>query len=138
VRIATLGTPEQRKARTNGALLCWDEHTVREIDGPGSDIQHLAHGGGTLASTDERYACALRLDGSIACWGSNADGTAMPPEGHFSLVATGEHFACALARDQSTHCWDAFRDIVSGWGFSCGLRTLGWVSCGGDPDNDGL
>jgi alpha-tubulin suppressor-like RCC1 family protein len=64
------------------------------------------------------HSCALRADGTIACWGAGkkvggtcvtADlecGQSIPPvEGGFVEVAAGYSHSCALRADGKVKCW---------------------------------
>ena len=52
------------------------------------------------------YACGLRSDGSVLCWGDDTAGQ-FPPEGEgpFSEVAIGSFHTCGLRLDGSVKCW---------------------------------
>src|SRR6266705_1771475 len=41
------------------------------------------------------HSCALRTDGTVACWGLNLYGQATPPAGTFSQVSAGDAHTCA-------------------------------------------
>ena len=51
-------------------------------------------------------ACAIRSDGSLACWGSSLT-VASPPDGVFTKVVLGYEYACAL---EPTRPWCAGED----------------------------
>ena len=52
------------------------------------------------------HNCALRSDGSVACWGSNWTGeSTAPSRGHFTAVAAGYFHSCGLHSDGSVECW---------------------------------
>jgi hypothetical protein len=67
------------------------------------------------------HSCALRTDGKVYCWGSNAtgqlgDGTTtdhssptavvgLPATAKATAVSTGEGWTCALLDDQTIWCW---------------------------------
>ncbi len=63
--------------------------------------------GTTTLSSGLHHTCALRVDGSPACWGSDYYGQATPPDG------------------------ERFVSIGSAWGYTCGLRSDGSVVCWG-------
>jgi hypothetical protein len=65
---------------------------------PAGPFARLAVGG------DARYECALRADGSVACWGQ-ADGGAVPPDDRFLYVTTAESHACGVTIRRSIVCW---------------------------------
>jgi len=51
-------------------------------------------------------ACAVRTDGSVACWGDDPFGQASPPELTDAVgVACGAYVSCALLGDGSIECW---------------------------------
>ena len=53
------------------------------------------------------HSLAIRVDGSVACWGVNGFGQA-PPDGvpgDFVAIATGFAHSLALRRDGSVACW---------------------------------
>jgi alpha-tubulin suppressor-like RCC1 family protein len=49
--------------------------------------------------------CALRTDGTLACWGKNDQGQATPPAGKFTQVRAGSTFSCALDESGREWCW---------------------------------
>lgn len=99
-----------------------------------------------------RYACGLRADATIACWGalkftsipdpsSNYDLT--PPAGTFRQISTGYLHACGVRTDKTAVCWGSnlygkhlapvgnFLQISAGQDHSCGVREDGTVTCWG-------
>ncbi len=75
-----------------------------------TDVAALAAG--------ESHTCALRRDGSVMCWGSNAqgavgvagEGTQASPvvvggAGPAVRIAAGYHHTCVVRRDRSLVCW---------------------------------
>ena len=67
-------------------------------------------GGFIEVSYGSDHACALNVDGSIACWGSNEYGKATPPEGKFKSVSSGDHGSCGILREESAVvCWGIFK-----------------------------
>ncbi len=53
-------------------------------------------------------ACAVRTDGSLACWGPSPyiDNDLSPlPQGQFLQIATNGPTACALREDYTVICW---------------------------------
>ena len=65
------------------------------------------------------HACALRVDGSVACWGANADGG----------LGDGTTTDAALPVDVK-HLPPAAA-IAAGWGYTCALDADGGVWCWG-------
>ena len=104
------------------------------------------------ARTDRRYVavsagnahtCALRADGTITCWGSDALGQADAPVGRFSAVSAGGNHTCGLRIDNTIACWghDAFGQadapvgrfsaVSAGGNHTCGLRIDNTIACWG-------
>lgn len=102
------------------------------------------------------HNCAIRIDGTVACWGQQADaaggnvGKTDPPPGSFQSVSAGLDHSCGVRTDTSVACWGsnvAFRDrhvgqaippsgtfqsVSAGYFHTCGVRTDGSVACWGD------
>jgi alpha-tubulin suppressor-like RCC1 family protein len=130
-------------ARTDlGQVWCWGDDRHGQLGGgngtsvnsfavpvpfpPSSYMTNIAAGTG--------YACAVRTDGTVWCWGWNAygqlgDGTttdraqpvqvltsASEPLGGVIKVIAGDHFSCALRVDGSVYCWgkDATGELADG------------------------
>ena len=55
-------------------------------------------------SAGESHTCGVRMDGSVACWGSNEDSQATPPEGEFASVSAGSIHTCGVRVDSSVAC----------------------------------
>lgn len=68
------------------------------------------------------HACALRVDGRVACWGGNADLLGLGPEGldrsptgpgvvelgaTATMITAGRSHTCALLQGGSVRCWGA-------------------------------
>ena len=52
------------------------------------------------------YSCALKLDGSPVCWGSNEFGKATPPQdARYTAIALGSRHSCGLRADGTPECW---------------------------------
>jgi alpha-tubulin suppressor-like RCC1 family protein len=51
------------------------------------------------------FACGVRTDGALACWGDNRYGQAAPPTGTFQSVSAGYFFACGVRTDGTLACW---------------------------------
>jgi PKD repeat protein len=100
-----------------------------------------------ILSVGNDHACAVKNDGTLACWGSNVDyegtfiGQATPPEGIFSQVSAVVNSTCALKTDGTMICWGLnystndfpetgpFYQISVGQTVTCGLRADGTVAC---------
>ena len=105
------------------------------------------------------FACAIRMDDDIACWGQRGvQPFQMPPniEGPFTFVSSGHDHACALRPSGAVHCWgsssapdndnygdnpvsgERFMSIGSSRNFNCGLRHDGTIKCWGGTHWDKL
>jgi Regulator of chromosome condensation (RCC1) repeat len=101
---------------------------------PAGEFSHL--------SAFDGYACAVRTDGELACWGADETGETVPPEGSFQQVQTGLHRACATRDDGRVACWGAratprgkFHQVVGGDGpHLCALQADGTARCWGAND----
>ena len=91
------------------------------------------------------HACGLRVDGSIACWGSNNHNQTDVPNGEYTAVAAGSGgHSCGLRTDGTITCWGnsgyraadppdgEYTALAAGWQHVCGLRTDGSIVCWGD------
>ncbi|MEN6300767.1 MAG: RCC1 domain-containing protein, partial [Anaerolineaceae bacterium] len=45
-------------------------------------------------SLGEAHTCAIKSDGTLACWGENANGQSTPPIGTFTQVSAGGSHTC--------------------------------------------
>ena len=105
-------------------------------------------------SVGSDYACGLRADRSIFCWGDKlavgVDAPVMDPlDGQFTAISAGRTHACALRIDGTVACWGLgsdgrtvapegqFRSVSAGSNHSCGLRVDGTVACWGSDDPKG-
>ncbi|MEZ4247715.1 MAG: hypothetical protein R3B99_05695 [Polyangiales bacterium] len=84
--------------------------------------------------------CALRDDGTIACWGDPDSGRLDAPSGRFSELALHEASGCGLRHDGRVICWglnaptlpeERFVGVTMSAGLACGRREDGTLACGG-------
>ena len=99
------------------------------------------------------HACAVRIDGTIACWGHGEYGqTSAPEDGRFVDVTSGRNHTCAWRKDGTPVCWglnatpfsiswlgqaspperERYRVISAGSNFTCGLGLDGALACWGE------
>jgi hypothetical protein len=79
-----------------GAIVCWG---APPAPAPAGAFVELA-----LAKT---FACGVRADRTIACWGDPTDGRTSPPSGSFIAIAVGDAHACAIDTAGAATCWGA-------------------------------
>jgi alpha-tubulin suppressor-like RCC1 family protein len=144
--VATNGS-EACAVLSTGAVECWGSYahgelgnaTVAMVSGnPLSSVPIMVAGltRATAVATGTNYACALLLDGTVQCWGSNDYGqlgsgsttdstTPVPVSGVTSAVAiaAGGAHACALRTDGTVVCWGANERGELGLGTSSGPQT---------------
>ena len=53
------------------------------------------------------HACGVRTNGTLACWGNNSSGQAVPPAGAFTQVSCGDFHTCGLRTNGTLTCWGA-------------------------------
>jgi alpha-tubulin suppressor-like RCC1 family protein len=102
-------------------------------------------------SSSISHSCALRVNGSISCWGFG--GLALSPnaEGNFIQVTVGGFHSCGLRSDGSVYCFGKnshgqlnvpilpegvkFSQLSAGKTNTCGLRDDGRIECFGSNLN---
>jgi hypothetical protein len=71
---------------------------------PTMTFRRVALGEGT-------FGCAIRTDGTLACWGGHCEGAGAcmgdvkPPPGRYVDIAVARDFACAVSVDGGVVCW---------------------------------
>ncbi len=91
------------------------------------------------------HSCALRADGSVTCWGSNANNQLTPPTGAlFRTLEAGEYQTCGIKLDGTIACWGrndygqstapvgTYKHLSTGYMHSCAVREDGAAVCWGD------
>ena len=129
--------------RSTGAVMCWGDNGSGQL-GNGTTIASatpvqvsgLVHGA-TAVSAGGSFACAVLGDGSVSCWGANADGqlgngstspSSIPVSvgglpGPAVSVSAGAAHACAVTADGAAYCWGSNVSGRLGTGVSGG-RSL--------------
>ncbi|HET7450514.1 MAG TPA: PKD domain-containing protein, partial [Gaiellaceae bacterium] len=59
-------------------------------------------------SAGSSRSCAIRSDGALVCWGSDALGQEISSTRRFTQVSAGGIAVCAVERDQSLACWGGY------------------------------
>ena len=141
-----------------------DRTLVCERTGWGEDDVATPGGEFEAVSVGNNFACGIRPDRALECWGSNLVridpsgtvggyvdvGVARPPEGEFVAVYAGYRHACAIEASGGMRCWGSndfnewspvppgeFVAVAVGSVTSCGLRANGDLACwGSDADHD--
>jgi hypothetical protein len=101
----------------------------------------------TAVSADGSHSCAIRMDGTIVCWGANSSGQATPPDGTYVAVSAGGDHTCAIRTDGKLLCWGAnssgqatppdgtYVAVSAGGRYTCAIRTDGKLICWGDDSS---
>jgi alpha-tubulin suppressor-like RCC1 family protein len=120
----TAGTGFGCATRTDGTLWCWGLNTNGQV-GIGnvvspqySPVQVGTNTTWTTVSALNAHACAIRTDGTLWCWGLNANGqlglgnttqqtspVQVGAVNTWSGVTTGEFYTCATRTNGTLWCW---------------------------------
>ncbi len=86
---------------------CFAENNAGQAEPPADTFRAVVVG--------SFHTCAVRTDGSLACWGAgevdtcvdmSVDcGQSIPPEGTFEQVSVGLFHSCAMRADRTVACW---------------------------------
>lgn len=99
----------------------------------------------SAVSAGDFHTCALRTDGTLACWGSHDSNGRLesPPTGTFTHVSAAHAHTCGLRADGTVACWGddyagqaspptgRFIQVSAGGDHTCGVRVNGTVACWG-------
>ena len=113
----------------------------------------MPYSGGAFALPRDNYACGVRADGTVACWGGGYGALPLavserPPEGDLISVSVGNTHSCGVRTDGSVACWGwdhlgqssppegEFVSVSAGEYHTCGIKADASVACWGS-DNDG-
>ena len=94
------------------------------------------------------HVCALRSNGTVACWGDDRRGQSSPPSGEFRAISSGERGSCALRDDGAAVCWGSFEvnpsgapaadgpftEVSRGSDHACALSSDGTITCWGSNE----
>ena len=124
--------------------------TIVKVDNPVVAKQVVqAVGGFQQVDAGWDHICALRMDGTVECWGDLHFSEREPrtPEGIFTQIVAGNDSSCGIQADGYARCWDGFGHVgavregtiqqihtFSQPGI-CWLNEDGSVGCGGDANS---
>lgn len=113
--------------RNDGTAWCWGENTFGQLGNNSDQTSNLPVLVGTSGVSGSRWTaispsadvtCGLRDNGSLWCWGSNADGllgnndsshtnSKLPVQvaGTYKFVAAGFYHSCAIRDNGDAYCW---------------------------------
>ncbi len=96
-----------------------------------TEVRVRSRVGFTEVAVGSYFACGLRLDGGIDCWGLEDNGQLEAPEGTFVEVSAGMAHACAVATDGSLACWglDSAGQATPPSGTFMSVSAGGWHTC---------
>ncbi|MBK8256113.1 MAG: hypothetical protein IPK82_26020 [Polyangiaceae bacterium] len=118
-------------SRTDGSLWCWGRNNTGQIgnDAPAPDEAgcanktgpfNLGAGWSSQISAGVNHTCAVRTDGTLRCWGGNAnsqlgDNTTterrapvqIGTDVDWAQISAGNVFTCGLKTTGSLYCWGA-------------------------------
>jgi hypothetical protein len=114
-------------------------------DVPVNDVNQVEaiENGWISVSAGTFYACGVRVNGTVSCWGKNSVGQASPPDGAFVSVSAAYTHTCGLRTDGTVACWgdntygqaspppDKFISVDVGARESCGVKADGTAACWG-------
>jgi hypothetical protein len=140
-------SPGSCGVHTDGTLGCWSpsDGSPQEIELPSGAFSEIA----AYDSGENTGGCALRGDGTLACFGCDGFSLGSPPPGSYLSVSVRYCGACAVRFNGEAVCWGAFPNgvpdlpygdfvqVTLGSGHMC-LRTKdGLVACRGRYVNEG-
>jgi hypothetical protein len=139
--------------RTGGRVSCWGSNRFGELGMPASsgpqaapvEVTHLGAAAKAVA-VGNGYTCALLVNGTVKCWGNNANGQLGTAMGSTSAglvtgitdaiaISAGQTAACAALQGGQVQCWGQ----GAGWSSSlCGVLGGAYpehpISWGSIPD----
>jgi hypothetical protein len=150
---AAAGYNHSCAVREDGVALCWG---IGSEDNLTPDQEPYEKGQVKLTPTEavfqqigtgHSHSCALKTDGTLACWGNGNAMANMPAGSDFVSLSVGFHHNCAIDSQGGMICWGwtafglvedtpegTFQSVSCGYGHTCAVRTTGEVVCWGVPD----
>jgi hypothetical protein len=87
--------------KTARTISCWDDPWTPLLKVPNGRFTYVGTGLGG-PGTNYAFACAIRVNRTLACWGDMPGPT---PPGRFKQVSVGQYGACAVRADGRMMCW---------------------------------
>lgn len=122
----------------SGTVRCWGQGIYGEATPPAGTF--------TQVTLFDHYACALRDDAEILCWGGQlAQAHVDPPAGPFVFVDAGRDWACGLRPAGEIECWGriggqppagTYRHLSVGLATACAIDDGGVTVCWGSNSFD--
>ncbi|MQL75791.1 hypothetical protein Taro_008175 [Colocasia esculenta] len=84
--------------------LTTENRTIRCFGNDSNVVGKQPNGTFRTVAAGSRHACAVSMDGTLACWGSGAPQVKAVTTGFVSL-ALGDNRTCALRRNGTAECW---------------------------------
>lgn len=123
--------------QTDDSLWCWGSNSLGQLGQPGVGVGVLDRPG--LVSSDRwldigvgtTHACAVRMDGTLWCWGEGSQGRlgigGSPPtvvdtptragtDSNWASVSGGQVHSCGLKADGALYCWGRGQENQLGLG----------------------
>lgn len=109
-------------------------------DASDGGVEDLSIDPGSIVASGWQHSCAIRPNGTVACWGNNDFGQSTPPVGTFISLSAGWSHTCGIRTDHTVACWgsassppaEKFAVLSGSSGFVCGILTNGSLRCWGD------
>lgn len=149
---ATHPTPLERRLRVRPAAMASLEGALAGT-GVNASPRGIAKPAFASVSAGDAYTCAVKTDGTVACWGDNRYGQAAPPTGTFVSVSAGGGHTCGVRSDSTIACWGSNRDkfgvftgeatppagqfvaVSVGGAHACAVRAGGTIACWGSNED---
>ena len=122
------GQSDSCAIRVDGTIACWDprwdrdsgSYVLEEVDVPDGQFTAIEVAGGFPGDGVDTndHSCAIRVDGTIACWyrPGTTYGPALRerygPEGQFTAISMGHGYSCAIRVDGTIACWVDGREVA--------------------------
>jgi len=156
--------------KTDGQIACWGNYipleppTARFVALPPT-LQHQplalksnnrvsVLGGDAVSPFDANVVdfsvlwdgCALRTDGTVACWFASTFAPMQAPAGEFTNLGIGSDFGCGIRPDNHLECWGdntlgqstppegQFTSVGVGYSHACAISVEGTLACWGSTD----